>query len=282
MAVVERGIELRRSYVSYIYNYILIILVLFFLYLAWIRFELTFVIQPTTLEEGMKTLVVSIFLVAISALMEEPTIIRHFNKYMITNSDIIDMQGILTKKRVTIPYQSVTNVKVIQSVTGRILGYGTIEVVSFKDEIKIVGVRDPEVLYRIINNKIAVTRGNKPTSSAKNEEERGVRVKSTNWREEAKSLEDKPIADMFAEEARKTKGLVERLKNISLIPILGESRAEVDGVDDDESGDEGDDDIEDTPVMRHTRTKKRATKPRESDAEDAQGVGKAKRKRKTK
>ncbi len=188
MAIKERGIEIKQSRISFLYNYLLITLVLILFALVWKQFNLTFTFFPKNFSEFSKTLVSFLFLALIAFLLEEPEIRRLFCKYVITNNEVIKIEGILRKRRTIIPYQSVANVGVYKGITGRVLNFGDIKILGFKDQIDIHGVKDPEVLYRIINNKIAVMRGTKHAVVSRETTERG-KVSITDWREEQKRLE---------------------------------------------------------------------------------------------
>lgn len=192
MAIRERGIEIKRSRVSYFYNYILIILVIVFFALVWGEYELTFSLLPTTSTVFWKSMVVLGFVAAIGVLLEEPTIYRMFCNYMITNDEVIKIEGIIRKRRTLIPYQSVANVTVYKGVLGRILNFGDINITGFRNNINMEGIREPEVFYRIINNKIAVMRRASSKSGGVEKIVEGAKVMSTDWRKEQKSL-DKEI-----------------------------------------------------------------------------------------
>ncbi|MHC4751286.1 MAG: PH domain-containing protein, partial [Planctomycetota bacterium] len=191
MAIKERGIEIKRSRISYFYNYVLVVLVLIFFALVWAEFNLTFAFLPRSQIEFQKSFVVLGFVMLIAILLEEPTIYRMFCKYTITNSEVIKVEGIIRKTRIVLPYQSVANVIVYKGVLGRIFNFGDIRILGFKDQINMNGVRDPEVLYRIINNKIAVMRGTAPKVVGIEREVKGEKVLSTDWRKEQKELEGK-------------------------------------------------------------------------------------------
>ena len=95
-----------------------------------------------------------------SGFAEQPEWERLFKKYIITNNEIIKIEGILDKKQTVIPYQSVADVGITKSFLGRIVNVGTVNVRGFKEggDIVLKGVRNPEEVQRIIQNKMNLLR----------------------------------------------------------------------------------------------------------------------------
>lgn len=154
---VERGLKLKTSRYSYISNYMLLslVIVLFILLIP----SLSFSFVPKTPEEFAKTMVVLLFLGLVGFLIEEPAIERLLRQYHITGNEIIKVEGFFRKKRISIPFQSIADIRVNKGVMGRIFDFGNVEVTGFKDGINIKGIRNPEEVYRVIQNKITVLRG---------------------------------------------------------------------------------------------------------------------------
>jgi len=143
----EKGLRYKTSRISYIYNYILIIMLIFFLTLVLPLFELTpWLSQLITLAVMLPAL----------ALLFEPEIERILRQYLITNTDVAKIEGIIIKKRIAIPYQSVADVRVIKGIAGRIFNFGNIIVKGMKDDIFMKGIKEPDIIYRMIENKIAL------------------------------------------------------------------------------------------------------------------------------
>ncbi|MFH0711210.1 MAG: PH domain-containing protein [Candidatus Aenigmatarchaeota archaeon] len=142
-------------------NYVLLTLVLILFFLVWIKFDITFSLFPRTVHEFQSTMVAFGFLVAITFLIEEPTIERMIRHYIVTNNEVIKVEGILRKKRISVPYQSVADVRVEKGIVGRIFNFGTVHVagVGRGADITMKGMRDPDTVYRVIKNKIGLTRG---------------------------------------------------------------------------------------------------------------------------
>ena len=148
----ERELVYRTSRISYFLNYTITVLVLAILVL----------ISPMLdIFHNPFHLVAFFGLVAIaSGFAEEPEWEVLFKKYIITNNEIMKIEGIIDKKRTIIPYQSVADVKVTKSFIGRILNFGSVHVRGFKEggDILLKGMRNPEELQAIIRNKINLIR----------------------------------------------------------------------------------------------------------------------------
>jgi len=142
----------RTSLIRYLLNYIIVVLVLIVLIL----------ISPMLNVFGNPLHLALFFgILAIAAgFAEEPFWHIYFTKYVITNNEIRKISGILNKKETIIPYQSVADVSVIKSFLDRILGIGTVHVRGFKEggDVVLDGVRRPEEVQRIIQNKINLLR----------------------------------------------------------------------------------------------------------------------------
>lgn len=148
----EKGLKYKASRVSYIHNYILIVLIVFFLTLVLPSSELLpFEISPWVSQ----LITLALMLLALALLLEPETEII-LRQYLITNTEVTKTEGIIIKKSVSIPYQSVADIRVIKGIAGRVFNFGDIIVKGMKDDIAMKGIREPEVVYRVIENKIAL------------------------------------------------------------------------------------------------------------------------------
>jgi len=192
----DRGIVVRQSRLSFVYNYALAALVVFLLLLSWSRFNLTFSLFPQTADQLWKSMVVLGFFGVAAFLIEEPAIVGWLRHYIITNTEVIKVEGILTKKKIIIPYQSISDVEFYKGVLGRILNFGDITVTGFQNKIFMKGIRDPEVLYRIMNNKISLIRSGrksvaKQAVTYRRRKTGEVTEKREDWRSKEKVLRKK-------------------------------------------------------------------------------------------
>lgn len=170
--MIEKGIMLKTSRVSYFFNYILAVLLvlLFLLLLPYVSLDFTFF--PKTANQLWTTMFVFGFVILIIYLLDEPGLERFIRQYIVTNNETIKVEGILTKKRLIIPHQSVSDIRVEKSILGRIFNFGNVNVVGYKNEIKMKGIKEPDVVYRIIENKIALMSGTRAKRERVVEEER--------------------------------------------------------------------------------------------------------------
>ncbi|MEM5834889.1 MAG: PH domain-containing protein [Candidatus Aenigmatarchaeota archaeon] len=139
----EEKLKYKTSRISFLFNYFLVILVLI----------LTFLLIPY-LNFSFGFLVYYFLFLLILALIFEPEAERAIREYFITNAEVIKVEGILTKKRISIPYQSVADVRVVKGIVGRIFNYGNIIVKGVKDDIIMKGIKNPEAVYEQINRRI--------------------------------------------------------------------------------------------------------------------------------
>lgn len=152
----EKGITYKTSRLAYIHNYILAIIVAVFLILIFPR--LNFTIFITNIQQMISYAIVFGLILIITFLFEEPSIERWIRKYVITNNEVMKVEGILRKKKFAIPYQSIADVKMNKGIMGRIFNFGSIEVMGFKEPIKMKDIRNPDEVLRIIENKVNLMR----------------------------------------------------------------------------------------------------------------------------
>lgn len=146
----EKGLRYKTVRISYIQNYFIVILL----------FVLIALLLPVLdLEAWWSKLLILGISSVILILFFEPETERALREYLITNAEVTKIEGIIIKKRISIPYQSVADIRVIKGIAGRIFNFGTVVIKGMKDDIVIKGVKEPEVVYRIIENKIARMKG---------------------------------------------------------------------------------------------------------------------------
>jgi uncharacterized membrane protein YdbT with pleckstrin-like domain len=122
--------------------------------------NLKFSLSPQDPKEYIPTVGILGFLALVIFLLEQPNIERWMRHYVITNNEIIRVEGIITKKRAAIPFQSVADVRFEKGLVGRIFNFGTVHVTGIgKDNVIIMrGMHNPEEVYNIIRNKINLMR----------------------------------------------------------------------------------------------------------------------------
>jgi len=184
----ERGIKLQVSRRSYLFTYVLAALVAVFAYLSLRQFGLAYYWAPQGLLQFGSDAVYWAFVLAIASFAGEADFERGMRHYLITNSEVVKVEGILRKNRIIIPYQSVSNVTVHKGVLGRLLDFGDVNVIGFDAQIEMKGVHEPDTFYRIINNKISRMRGVRPSAAAPARAEDFEEQPSMDWRSEQRSI----------------------------------------------------------------------------------------------
>jgi len=152
--VVEKGLIYKTSRVSYMENYFILGLLLIFIYLLLPYLNLKIVLITSNPEEAIRMIIFLLLLLPVGFMIEEPTIEQWIRQYIVTNDEVIKVEGVLRKRRIVIPYQSVAEVILQKSVLGRIFNYGNVIVSGFKQEIKMKGIRNPDEVCKIINYRI--------------------------------------------------------------------------------------------------------------------------------
>jgi membrane protein YdbS with pleckstrin-like domain len=158
----EKGIKYKTSRISYIANYFVVVLLMVFLYLFWQKFELSFTLTSADAAELIPALTFLAFTIVAVYLLGEPDVEKTLRYYVVTNNEVMKIEGIFRKKKISIPYQSVADVKIEKGVVGRILNFGTVYVTGVgRDPHNIImkGLRNADEVYGIIQSKINLMRG---------------------------------------------------------------------------------------------------------------------------
>lgn len=134
---------LKTSRISFIVNYFLGVGLLLYLFLS----------------DAILTLsswLIFFFLILISIFFIEPECALLYTIYHLKEDNVMEVKGILSKKRTAIPYSSISNITMKKGVIGRIFGYGNVLVNSFSGENKIIlkGIKHPEKTFKFIEKKI--------------------------------------------------------------------------------------------------------------------------------
>jgi uncharacterized membrane protein YdbT with pleckstrin-like domain len=156
MKIPEKGAVYKTSRVAYMQNYVIAILVAILLILIFPYLNFTIFIR--TAQELISYLIVFGFIIVITFMFEEPTIERWIRRYVVSNNEVMKIEGIIRKKKFAIPYQSIADVKLSKGVVGRIFNFGNIEIMGFKEGISMKGIRNPDEVLRMIENKVNLMR----------------------------------------------------------------------------------------------------------------------------
>ncbi len=137
----EKINKIKISRISFIWNYILGLFLLSYLLLSGATIRL-----PSTLTIFFIMLILLFFI--------EPEMVILYHTYFMDPDNITEIKGILAKTQVSIPYRNISGERLRKSFIGRIFNYGNIIITSSNNEINIRGIRNPEKLYRMIEEKL--------------------------------------------------------------------------------------------------------------------------------
>ena len=95
------------------------------------------------------------FLILIVGLFEYPEWQIIMTSYEIDSKGLTKIEGIVRKKRTSIPYSKISSIEMSKGILGRLLGFGNVRISSFgKGEIVFEKIRNPERIYKKIKSKI--------------------------------------------------------------------------------------------------------------------------------
>lgn len=143
----------RRAYIG---NYLIAGLVLLLMVIILTRFNLSFDFTSGTVEGFYGVLVTLGFLSIVSFLMEEPLIEGMRRKYVITSTEVVKVEGIVSKAKHSLSYLSIMEVIAKVGYLGRLLNYGDVEIRSGRETIVMKNMANPNEIQRVIQNKIAL------------------------------------------------------------------------------------------------------------------------------
>jgi membrane protein YdbS with pleckstrin-like domain len=151
---------LKTSRLSYLYNYFIGALAIIFLLLFIGAFGLEFSFFPKTNHSAGTTLA-TLGLLAIAAwVIEQPELARFMRTYIVTRDEVIEIEGILTKRKIILPYQSISEVTVRKGPIGRMLNYGDVFIGAFRtgSDINMKGIKNAHKIHELIQNRINLLR----------------------------------------------------------------------------------------------------------------------------
>ncbi len=146
------GLVYRTSRIYYFTNYVIVALVVIILAILYPMLNIFTNLLHLALFFGI---------MAIGAgFAEQPEWEILFKKYIVTNNEIMKLEGILNKRKTVIPFQNVSDITVTKTFNERIFKIGTVHVRGFKEGADIIlkGMRDPDEVQGIIQEKINLIR----------------------------------------------------------------------------------------------------------------------------
>lgn len=160
METEAKEIILKPARIYFLGNYIIATLIIIFLLLLYLIFDMKFTLFPTTQSDMISTLILLGISGIAAAMIEQPEWERLRTRFIVTMNEVMEYKGILNKERVILPYATVADIRVEKSVMGRILNYGTLSVSSFKagSDMVMKGIRNPEKIHVMIQNRVNLIR----------------------------------------------------------------------------------------------------------------------------
>lgn len=140
--------EIRSKYktsrISFFSNYLFASFLLVFLALV---FLLNF-------SESSKSIALLVCVPLVLVALLEPEIVRIYRYYLLEEDNITMVEGIFSKKKISIPYDQIAGTTIKKSLLGRILKFGDVKVSGFKDEILLKGIKNPDKVYEYFQKMI--------------------------------------------------------------------------------------------------------------------------------
>ena len=140
----EEPFSFRTSRRSFILNYLI-----GFVLLLYLLFTDAILILPSFLS--------FVFIILISIFFLEPEGAIVYNDYFIKEENLVEIKGIFSKKKIAIPYKSISNILVDKSILGRIFNFGDIQVNTMSavnNSIILKGIKHPEKILNLIEKFI--------------------------------------------------------------------------------------------------------------------------------
>ena len=144
----EKSLKYRTSRISFLENYILATIILILLLLVFPSLQIY--------ENYIHYFLFFGAIIFVAALINEPEIKKYFTTYFVSNNEVARIRGIIRKDKVSVPHANITSVNYTKGILGRIFNFGDVIINSSSATIKMEGVRNPEEIVRIIENKISL------------------------------------------------------------------------------------------------------------------------------
>lgn len=155
-----KELRLKTSRISFLSNYFLAVLVIIFIILATNAFSWKFTLKPQNTGELFSTLVILALSFATAMLIEQPEMARFVRQYVVTVNEVIEIEGVLSKRKIVLPYASISEATVRANPIGRIFNYGDVFIGAFRtgSDINMKGIKYAHKIHEIIQNRINLLR----------------------------------------------------------------------------------------------------------------------------
>jgi len=151
---------IKTSRVSFLSNYAIAAMAIIFLLLLINAFGLKFSFPPKDKGELYSTSIILGLAALIAWLIEEPEWIKFLRTYVVTRDEVIEIEGVLSKRKIILPYQSISEVTVKRTPIGRMLNYGSVYIGAFRtgSDINMKGIKNAHKIHELIQNRINLLR----------------------------------------------------------------------------------------------------------------------------
>jgi membrane protein YdbS with pleckstrin-like domain len=99
-----------------------------------------------------------LLLIVVDLYILNELIIRRIYTYEIDDAGVKENFTLFSKRETFIPYYNITNVELKKSFIGRMLNYGDVEVSSPQTKIIFIGIKNPEIVYNKIKEKVEISK----------------------------------------------------------------------------------------------------------------------------
>lgn len=153
------GITYKASWRAFVGNYLIGAGVLVLAFLVVTRFGVEFTLSPSGASELMGTMVYFAFAGVAAWLFAESFIEGLFKHYVVSPTEVVNVKGLVFKKRHAIHYQGVSDIHIDKGLLGRLFNYGTLEIMGMNENsIVMRHIENPDEVHRVIRHRIDASR----------------------------------------------------------------------------------------------------------------------------
>jgi uncharacterized membrane protein YdbT with pleckstrin-like domain len=119
------------------------------------------VVHSLFLNDPIISIAIFVCVPLIAILISEPEFERTYRYYLIEEENVGMVEGIFSKKKLSIPYDQIASIKISKSILGRILKFGDVNIAGVKSDIVMKGIRKPDEVFEMIQEKIKLSKKRK-------------------------------------------------------------------------------------------------------------------------
>ncbi|MEM5829664.1 MAG: PH domain-containing protein [Candidatus Aenigmatarchaeota archaeon] len=137
-------VKYKTSRISFFYNYTFALFLILFL----------FFIHSLELSDSFRSVALVVCIPLIAIVLAEPEFVRIYTHYLVEEDSITMVEGLLSKKKVSIPLNQIAGITLHKTLLGRMLKFGNIKVSGFRSEVLMRGIKDPDSLYKYLQERL--------------------------------------------------------------------------------------------------------------------------------